>query len=199
MKATCGPVVALSRPGLLPAPEAHKREGQAYATLPARRCGIRARVKPVKRVTIYSPRRLRSRADPGIGMRPSATRAGDRYRHRTRRRARLAWGLELEGCLLHGLCTLRRRTPDLPAGNGVEGCRPYRGQRSVHGGSVHEEATAHHRNRFRRTTPRALRGGLRDWGRLMLPLAVALPLALLPIVTLVGALHRMATSSRSAV
>jgi hypothetical protein len=32
----------------------------------------------------------------------------------------------------------------------------------------------------------------------MLPLAAALPLALLPIVTLVGVLHRMATSSPSA-
>jgi len=33
----------------------------------------------------------------------------------------------------------------------------------------------------------------------MLPLAVALPLALLPIVTLLGALHRMAVSSHSPV
>jgi hypothetical protein len=33
----------------------------------------------------------------------------------------------------------------------------------------------------------------------MLPLAAALPLAVLPTVTLIGALRRMATSSRSAV
>jgi hypothetical protein len=33
----------------------------------------------------------------------------------------------------------------------------------------------------------------------MLPMAVALPLALLPIVTLLGALRRMAVSSRSAI
>ena len=33
----------------------------------------------------------------------------------------------------------------------------------------------------------------------MLPLAVAFPIALLPIVSLVGALHWMATSARSAV
>src|SRR5205814_7643283 len=59
----------------------------------------------------------------------------------------------------------------------------------------YEEATAHHRNRVRGATPGALRRGVRNGGRLMFPTAVALPLALLPIVSLLVTLRWMAFTS----
>src|SRR5262245_17757100 len=61
----------------------------------------------------------------------------------------------------------------------------------------HEEATAHNRDRPRGAPARPLRRDLRHGGRLMLSLAVALPLAVLPVVSLLGALGWMATSSQS--
>jgi hypothetical protein len=65
---------------------------------------------------------------------------------------------------------------DPHAGTRVDGCRPYQRERSVCGGWADEKATAHHRNRRRRTAARALRRGLWDGSRLMLPLAAALSL-----------------------
>ena len=57
----------------------------------------------------------------------------------------------------------------------------------------HEEATAHHWPRRRGVAPRALRRHFRD--RLMLPLAVAFPTALLPIVVLLATLRWMALAT----
>lgn len=60
----------------------------------------------------------------------------------------------------------------------------------------HEEATAHHWTRPRGVAPRALRRHFRD--RLMLPLAVAFPVALLPIMVLLVTLRLMVLSTRTA-
>jgi hypothetical protein len=60
---------------------------------------------------------------------------------------------------------------------------------------AHEEATADYRARPRGVAPRALRRDVRNGGRLMFPIAVALPLAFLPIVSLVATLRWMALSS----
>jgi hypothetical protein len=57
----------------------------------------------------------------------------------------------------------------------------------------HEEATAHHWTRVRGVAPRPLRHHFRD--RLMLPLAVAFPVAVLPIMVLVATLRWMALST----
>src|SRR5919199_4240635 len=57
----------------------------------------------------------------------------------------------------------------------------------------HEEATVHLSAGHRAPAPRGARGRHRD-GRLMLSTAVALPLALLPLVSLVGTLGWMARS-----
>jgi hypothetical protein len=59
----------------------------------------------------------------------------------------------------------------------------------------YEEATVDHGTRPSRFAPRALRRHVRDRSRLMFPLAVAIPLAFLPIVSLSAALRWMAVSS----
>src|SRR2546425_11672309 len=59
----------------------------------------------------------------------------------------------------------------------------------------YEEADADHRTRPRSAAPRALRRDVRDRGRLMFPLAVAIPLSLLPIASLAATLRWMAVSS----
>ena len=59
----------------------------------------------------------------------------------------------------------------------------------------YEEADADHRAGPRSVAPRALRRDVRDGGRLMFPLAVAIPLSLLPIASLAATLRWMAVSS----
>src|SRR5437773_631132 len=62
-------------------------------------------------------------------------------------------------------------------------------------GDGHEEATPDHWSCSSSLGPSALRRALRDEGRLMFPVAVALPLALLPIVSLLATFRWMALSS----
>jgi hypothetical protein len=59
----------------------------------------------------------------------------------------------------------------------------------------YEEATVDLRTCPRSVAPRALRRALRHRSQVMFPLAVAVPLALLPIVSLSAALRWMALSS----
>jgi hypothetical protein len=59
----------------------------------------------------------------------------------------------------------------------------------------YEEATLDLRHRPRGVAPRALQRDFRDGGEVMFPMALALPLALLPIVSLMATLRWMAVSS----
>jgi len=67
---------------------------------------------------------------------------------------------------------------------------------AVRDSNAHEEASNDHRAHPRRTRSSAVRRGLRNRGEVMIPLVAALPLALLPIVSLVSTLRWMAVSSR---
>jgi hypothetical protein len=86
----------------------------------------------------------------------------------------------------------KTRTSDSPARRPKKGRQPYRRRADRGEEWSHEEATADHRARPRRVAPRALRHRVRDW-RQVIPLAVAVPLALLPFVSLAGALRWMSS------
>ena len=84
---------------------------------------------------------------------------------------------------------------DPPVGRPSSGGRPYRRSRPPRRDLPHEEATPHLRSRVCRVAARPLRRDVRNRGQVMLPLMLAVPLALLPFLTLLATLRRMATAS----
>jgi hypothetical protein len=92
------------------------------------------------------------------------------------------------GCEI-GVRSIHKQAAQRRGANRTDGARP------VLETARYEEATADHRTRPRGVAPRALRRDVWDRGRLMFPMAVALPLALLPIVSLAATLRWMAVSS----
>jgi hypothetical protein len=125
-------------------------------------------------------------------------------RPRGRRSLNRSRGVKIEFVHLNGMKAWPRCAQSVPMAR--ESGRPIHMQAATPGGAgrndfsarmtehrCHEEATAHHWTRLRGVAARALRRHFRD--RLMLPLAVAFPVALLPIMVLVATLRWMAIST----
>ena len=90
-------------------------------------------------------------------------------------------------------CSRHRQTAEQGGVSRRDAARP------VEEGGRYEEATVDLRTRPRGAAPRALRRHVRDRSEVMFPLAIAVPLALLPIVSLSAALRWMALSSGGSV